>query len=548
MGIDPSIIELGRSIIIEIVLTLCVVGIILYFQFKTYTSTVKKIKNYRDIFTSHPEVDCTIKKDENTGFVNGISCSHYNVTLNAILNSINQYLANNKGSIADYHLIKDIVDRNCDSVDEEISSQVPIPLYYGLMGTMAGIIIGVLSLIICGDLHKLLGATGAAGSGANGITALLLGVGLAMIASIFGIILTTVGSSKAKDSKVTVEANKNTFLSWIQASLLPELSSDAAEALHHLAANLNDFNNTFSVNNNELKETLQTVKEATKDQGQLLQKINHLNITRIATANVEVYDHLRNCTEEIGQFGQYVHGINNYVNTARELIQKLDDANERTRLIEEMAQFFKDERANLEAMKSLISTTIGDTDVRLSEAVSRLTQSTTSQFSALQTHLQERQFEFNRVVSDEQTNMMNALVEHRTAALNSIAESRRLFDEALAQQMESMKQTFQSRIAELDSLTEELKNMRAVKDILHKMQESSADQGRKFDNLSSAIKALASSKAGVDISEIEKLLGKDSHLEDVQVFPRWIKVLLYVVGGLVCAACIAILYTVLFKS
>lgn len=544
-GASPFILE--PSIIVEIVLTLGVVGLILYFQFKTYGSTKQKIKRFSDIFTAHPESDCSINKDDDTGFVKGIYCTHYNVTLNAILNSINLYLANNKGSIADYHLIKDIVDRNCDSADEEISSQVPIPLYYGLMGTMAGIIIGVLSLIFFGDLRELLGAGGASGSGANGITALLLGVGLAMIASIFGIVMTTLGSSKAKDAKVTVETNKNIFLSWIQASLLPELSSDAAEALHHLAANLNDFNKTFSVNNNELKEALQTVKEATQGQGQLLQKINHLNITRIATANVEVYDRLRNCTEEIGQFGQYVHGINNYVDTARQLIQKLDDANERTKLIEEMALFFRDERANLEAMKRLISTTIGDTDVRLSEAVGRLTQSTASQFSALQTHLQDRQVEFNRVVEDEQTNMMNALVEHRTAALGSITESRRLYEEAMEEQMSLMKQSFQSRMEELDTIVEEIKGLAPIKDIMLKMQETSVDQGKKFDTLSSAIKALASSKVGVDIGEIEQLIGGKPKSDVVPVIPLWLRVLLFSVGGLVCVACITIIYMVFFK-
>ena len=229
------------------------------------------------------------------------------------------------------------------------------------------------------------------------------------------------------------------------------------------------------------------------------------------------------------------------------MIQKLDDANERTRLIEEMALFFRDERANLEAMKSLISTTIGDTDVRLSEAVGRLTQSTTSQFSALQTHLQDRQVEFNRVVEDEQTNMMTALVEHRTAALGSISESRRLFDEAMEEQMALMKQSFQSRMKELDAIVEEIKGLTPIKDIMLKMQETSVDQGKRFDNLSSAIKALASSKVGVDIGQIEKLVGGKPKSDDVQVIPLWLRVLLFSVGGLVCVACITIIYMVFFK-
>ena len=531
------------GLVIEIVLTLCVVGVILFLQSKTYFSTKKKIKAFQDVFTNHPETDCSIEHDESTGFVKGILCSHENVILQTIIVSINRYLANNRGSVADYHLIKDIVDRNCDSTEEEINSQVPVPLYFGLMGTMAGIIIGVLSLIIFGDLNDLLSAAGAAASsGANGITALLLGVGLAMIASIVGIIMTTSGSSLAKEAKLKLETNKNIFLSWMQASLLPELSSDAAEALQRLATNLNDFNQTFSVNNNELKTTLQTVKEATEGQSQLLERINRLNITRIATANVDVYDHLRNCTEEIGQFGQYVHGINSYVETSRQLIQRIDDAHERTRLIEEMAQFFREERTNLEAMKSLISTTIGDTDVRLTEAVTRLTQNSSSQFVALQTHLQERISEFHRVVDTEQDSMMSALVEHRNSALNAINENRRLFAEALEEEIQLLKQTIQSRITELDTVTQEIKSLSSVKEIMQKLQESSAEQNRKLDGLSSAIKALASAKGGVDITAFEELVngGKTGNVPNL-ILPKWLRVLIFVVGGAVCLACIAVI-------
>ena len=37
--------------------------------------------------------------------------------------------------------MKDVVERYCDADEEEITTQQPIPLYLGLMGTMVGIII-----------------------------------------------------------------------------------------------------------------------------------------------------------------------------------------------------------------------------------------------------------------------------------------------------------------------------------------------------------------------------------------------------------------------
>ena len=88
-----------------------------------------------------------------------ILTEHKNVVLDEILRSINNYLANNKGNVSDFHLMKDIVDRNCDSVEEEINTQIPVPLYLGLIGTMTGILVGIGYLWISGDLNALLSSS-----------------------------------------------------------------------------------------------------------------------------------------------------------------------------------------------------------------------------------------------------------------------------------------------------------------------------------------------------------------------------------------------------
>lgn len=129
----------------------------------------------------------------------GIFVSHNNSTLKTIVGSINDYLKNNK-TVSDFHLMKDIVDRNCDAQEEEISTQIPIPLYMGLVGTMAGILVGILYLWLSGGIGDLLSAGG--GSGADGVEALLGGVALAMISSILGIILTTWGVKYIQNCKV----------------------------------------------------------------------------------------------------------------------------------------------------------------------------------------------------------------------------------------------------------------------------------------------------------------------------------------------------------
>ena len=55
--------------------------------------------------------------------------------------SINTYLDHNYGSSVNFSIIEDIINRECDTRDEEISQGNNIPLYLGLAATMIGIIL-----------------------------------------------------------------------------------------------------------------------------------------------------------------------------------------------------------------------------------------------------------------------------------------------------------------------------------------------------------------------------------------------------------------------
>ncbi len=57
-----------------------------------------------------------------------------NLVFEKILFSTNNYLIRNRGASSDFNLIKDIVERNIDAVEEDINSSIGIPLYLGLMG------------------------------------------------------------------------------------------------------------------------------------------------------------------------------------------------------------------------------------------------------------------------------------------------------------------------------------------------------------------------------------------------------------------------------
>src|SRR5690554_867654 len=97
-------------------------------QFLIISSTIRKINLFNSILPGN-QVDYDIIQNNNS--IMGIISKHKNEVLETIIISINNYLHNNKGAVSDFHLIKDIVDRNCDAKEEEIHTQIPVPLYLG---------------------------------------------------------------------------------------------------------------------------------------------------------------------------------------------------------------------------------------------------------------------------------------------------------------------------------------------------------------------------------------------------------------------------------
>lgn len=127
-----------------------------------------------------------IMYDANTRFVSGIE-GNGNEVFESIKLSINEYLGNNSGSVIDFQLLNDAVDRHCDSVENDVNTLTPIPLYCGLAGTMAGVIVGLTSLLFTGSITALLSSGSSDfGTAANGVNDLLSGVAWAMLASICG--------------------------------------------------------------------------------------------------------------------------------------------------------------------------------------------------------------------------------------------------------------------------------------------------------------------------------------------------------------------------
>lgn len=347
---------------------------------------------YKNIFVD--ESSWGIAHNPETKFVSGIY-GDGNAIFDSIKDSINKYLENNSGSVIDFTLLKDAVDRHCDSVENDINTLTPTPLYCGLAGTMAGVIVGLSSLITTGSITALLSSgSGDFGSAANGVNDLLSGVAWAMLASIMGILLTTIASLLFKKYKQQGESGKNTFLAWLQAKLLPELPSDTSDALNRLVKNLNKFNNTFAENTSSLRGALREVNESYRIQGDIIKAVHDMDVMKMAKANVRVLEELKECTDKLEQFNEYLNDIHGYTDAIHTFTAQFEQESNRLHVLEEIQQYFSRHKAE-------IAKDAADSDVALRDALRSLRESSETNSKELNSIFVQQAEDFKRILKEE---------------------------------------------------------------------------------------------------------------------------------------------------
>lgn len=373
-------------------LVLLIVVAIIALQIFFFVKNVLRMREYKEIFVE--EGSWGIAHNPETKFVSGIY-GRGNKVFESIKDSINKYLENNSGSVIDFSLLKDAVDRHCDSVENDINTLTPTPLYCGLAGTMAGVIVGLSSLITTGSITDLLSSgAGDFGSAASGVNDLLSGVAWAMLASIMGILLTTIASLLFKRYKLQGESGKNTFLAWLQAKLLPELPSDTSDALNRLVKNLNKFNNTFAENTSSLRGALREVNESYRIQGDIIKAVHDMDVMKMAKANVRVLQELKECTDKLELFNEYLDDIHGYTDAIHTFTSRFERESNRLHVLEEIQQFFMRHKAE-------IAKDSADVDVALRTALRTLKESASANTNELNSTLVQQAEEFKRIISEE---------------------------------------------------------------------------------------------------------------------------------------------------
>jgi hypothetical protein len=289
-----------------------------------------------------------------------------------IIDSINGYLIRNKGGVSDFNLIKDITQRSIDTVESEIDSMIPIPLYLGLAGTMLGIVVGLFALP---DIQS--------SNFESSIDVLIGGVKIAMIASFSGLILTVLNSGYLfKNAKTETERKINQFYTFLQTELLPAISQNLTASIYSLQSNLVEFNDTFKSNILKFDSSLDDISHAFNSQIELIKELKNLDMVQLSKLNVTVLAELRTSTREFEKFNQYLQLLNSFVENAERLNYNLSQQLTRTVSIEGVAleigkniqlnkslmDWLKDDRDEMSARKQIISNAVIDVDSHIQRA------------------------------------------------------------------------------------------------------------------------------------------------------------------------------------
>lgn len=375
-----------------------IIIIIIVIQLFFFTKNFLRMRQFSRIFTNN--ASWHLRHNEETSLVDGIY-GNGNGIFTAIIISINKYLEKNSGSVIDFGLLKDAVDRHCDSVENDIATQTPIPLYWGLAGTMAGVIMGLGDLLQSNAIMTLMSSSGevvinnASQNAASGINSLLSGVAWAMLASICGILLTTANSLLFKNCKLKEEDGKNSFLAWMQSVLLPELPSNTSDALNNLVRNLNKFNNTFAQNTANLGNALNAVNQSYAIQADIIKAVHDMDIMKMAKANVRVLEELQQCTDKLEKFNLYLNDIEGYTKAIHRFESLYHEQVDKIHILEEIRDFFG-------RHKGEIAKTTADADRTLQESLQSIRESTSLNVDELHKYFVEQSEVFKAILKAEQ--------------------------------------------------------------------------------------------------------------------------------------------------
>jgi len=467
--IDNSNALIEEVIVVSIIILQVIVALFTLFKIRKLgklfdnnaTLSIVKIDNRKGEFIN--QIKYLESTSSNNSLANNLSSIglskfanyfSYSNPFKKIIQSLNAYLERNNTGATDFNLIKDVVERNTNSLEEGINLTISVPLYLGLMGTMTGIVVGLFNMY---DIQNVVSDENLG----SGINILLGGVKIAMISSLSGLALTVLNSGLFfRLAKNKLEEEKNDFYTFIQTELLPVVNQSLNATFDSLQRNLLKFNSEFTINLNRLGGLFDINYEALKAQKATMDMLKEIDLEKTAKYNVQVFKQLHVSMEEFEKFNQYLASINAFVNKVNYLIKRTENfesiaggIDKRLAESHQLMEFIQSHFKALDDRKKIIQHTVINVDDAISEAINNLKAHTQNSIEKVKKFTIDETEALKSALSDSRTNLSNL------AYLENLKKDVSLFKDSSAIQGEKVKQELAGLNENIDRLYEVLEEI-----------------------------------------------------------------------------------------
>ena len=227
------------STIISFVVSIIVFSIFLRRQLGFYVTTNKNVEKFNHFFAKEGEyetIDIASVDEELNGNVNSKRLKNVALPdseLYGLIKDINEYLESCKGT-ATFNIIQNKTERRIAKMYDLAASRSSFPTYYGLMGTFAGVFIGLLTFLFYNYISD-------EGITDDSINSLISGVLVSMSTSFIGLLMSTHSNDQIGKARDKINEDKNEFYEYIQNKLMPSVDISLTEALGKLHETVSDF-------------------------------------------------------------------------------------------------------------------------------------------------------------------------------------------------------------------------------------------------------------------------------------------------------------------
>lgn len=303
--------------------------IFIIFQGKYFLETRKYRNLFKNFFRKDKDYETYIAEIDGEKIAQLRLVGTNGSDLNTLISEINHYVAKTKGT-TDFAVIQNKVERKLNMRYDQSVAKLAFPTYLGLMGTFAGVFLGI-SMFIGGF-------NGAGDITDESIKNLLFGVLVSMSTSLIGLLLTTINNALAGESRKNIEEDKNDFYDFVQTELMPSLDVSMVLAITRLHETVDRFEPAF---NRVIWGFQETFDRCTRAFGDSFEK----NVTAVAAAVNTMGKNMDKINENIDyqkqllamyKSSELIRGLDKYIEAAEHFVsitKSLDKFEEARRMM-----------------------------------------------------------------------------------------------------------------------------------------------------------------------------------------------------------------------